>query len=172
MSRPVRKYSSPKCFCLTWLVLFTWYRNGIKCKSITILKKINLEICEFDFVWQVSLSQMIGSNGFWPNIKWSIAQLLDFKSLFLKATQHKIIRNFIQTRISTQYIAVHCFEAILKIWYHTKKNDMGKWYMVDLNTDIKHSKNDLWPDELTMEPCCALKYYPAVDACQSEKVHL
>ena len=21
-----------------------------------------------------------------------------------------------------------------------------------------------------MEPCCALKYYPAVDACQSEKV--
>ena len=25
-------------------------------------------------------------------------------------------------------------------------------------------------DELTMEPCCALKYYPAVDACQSEKV--
>ena len=92
MSRPVRKYSSPKCFCLTWLVLFTWYRNGIKCESITILKKINLEICEFDFVWQVSLSQMIGSNGFWPNIKWSIAQLLDFKSLFLKATQHKIIR--------------------------------------------------------------------------------
>ena len=27
-------------------------------------------------------------------------------------------------------------------------------------------------DELTMEPCCALKYYPAVDACQSEKVPL
>ena len=25
-------------------------------------------------------------------------------------------------------------------------------------------------DELTMEPCCALRYYPAVDACQCEKV--
>ena len=25
-------------------------------------------------------------------------------------------------------------------------------------------------DEMTMEPCCALKYYPAIDVCQSEKV--
>ena len=24
-------------------------------------------------------------------------------------------------------------------------------------------------DELTMEPCCALKYYPQIDVCQSEK---
>ena len=28
------------------------------------------------------------------------------------------------------------------------------------------------PDELMMEPCCALKYYPAVDVCQNEKVVL
>ena len=26
-----------------------------------------------------------------------------------------------------------------------------------------------FPDEMTMEPCCALKYYPAIDVCQSEK---
>ena len=25
-------------------------------------------------------------------------------------------------------------------------------------------------DELAMEPCCALKYYPQIDVCQSEKV--
>ena len=25
-------------------------------------------------------------------------------------------------------------------------------------------------DELMMEPCCALKYYPAVEVCQNEKV--
>ena len=24
-------------------------------------------------------------------------------------------------------------------------------------------------DELIMEPCCALKYYPQIDVCQSEK---
>ena len=28
----------------------------------------------------------------------------------------------------------------------------------------------LQTDEMTMEPCCALKYYPAIDVCQSEKV--
>ena len=32
--------------------------------------------------------------------------------------------------------------------------------------DIPH----LLLDELMMEPCCALKYYPAVDVCQNEKV--
>ena len=34
----------------------------------------------------------------------------------------------------------------------------------------QNERLELFSDELTMEPCCALKYYPAVDACQSEKV--
>ena len=35
--------------------------------------------------------------------------------------------------------------------------------------NVKRTSNEP-SDELMMEPCCALKYYPAVEVCQNEKV--
>ena len=47
-----------------------WKKSwNVKCEYRPIWK------CgSFDFLWRLALSQMIGFNGIWPNIKWSITQ--------------------------------------------------------------------------------------------------
>ena len=128
-----------------------WKSWNVKCeknhemwiKSWNVKKKWNVK-CEyrpiwkcgsFDFLWRLALSQMIGFNGIWPNIKWSITQ------------------NHYQTELATEKALILIKMILLKII----------WRRFKLVSAIAS-------DELTMEPCCALKYYPAVDACQSEKV--
>ena len=106
-----------------------WKKSwNVKCEYRPIWK------CgSFDFLWRLALSQMIGFNGIWPNIKWSITQ------------------NHYQTE-----------KALILIKMILQKIIWRRFKLVSA----------IASDELTMEPCCALKYYPAVDACQSEKVFL
>ena len=44
-----------------------------------------------------------------------------------------------------------------------------KTWLIEELWNVKRASNEL-SDELMMEPCCALKYYPAVEVCQNEKV--
>ena len=49
--------------------------------------------------------------------------------------------------------------------------DQGMFHMSEGGCALVLQKDlEYWcVDELTMEPCCALKYYPQIDVCQSEK---